>query len=442
MMTNLDQTHDQTLRSWVASANGHPDFPIQNLPFGIFSPHGGSPRGGVAIGDEILDLKEAFSLGLFSGPARDAAEAASGASLNRLMALGSGPRAALRARLSQLLDAAGAERAKVEGYATVLLHKAVDCTLHLPARIGDYTDFYAGINHATNVGRLFRPDQPLMPNYKYVPIGYHGRASSVRASGGAVVRPNGQRKPAAEEFPSYGPSRNFDYELELGIWIGPGNDLGTTVPIAAASEQIVGYCLLNDWSARDIQGWEYQPLGPFLAKNFHTTVSPWLVTPEALAPFRAAQTPRPAGDPRPLEYLWDDQDQAAGALDVALDVLLLTAGQRMAGEDPVRIGGSNTRALYWTPAQMVAHHASGGCNLGAGDLFGSGTISGTTTDSFGSLLEITEGGRKPLALPSGETRRFLEDGDEVIFRAQCRRDGFVSIGFGECRGRVVPAPQS
>jgi len=439
MMTDLDQTHDQTLRSWVASANGHPDFPIQNLPFGIFQAHGGTPRGGVAIGDEILDLKEAFSLGLFSGLARDAAEAASGATLNPLMALGSAARVALRARLSELLDEAGAERAKVEGYATVLLHKAVDCVMHLPARIGDYTDFYAGINHATNVGRLFRPDQPLMPNYKYVPIGYHGRASSVRASGGAVVRPNGQRKPATEEFPSYGPSRNFDYELELGIWIGPGNDLGTTVPIAGASEQIVGYCLLNDWSARDIQGWEYQPLGPFLAKNFHTTVSPWLVTPEALAPFRAAQTPRPAGDPRPLDYLWDEQDQATGALDVSLDVLLLTAGQRLAGEDAIRIGGSNTRELYWTPAQMVAHHASGGCNLGPGDLFGSGTISGTTTDSFGSLLEITEGGRKPLALPSGETRRFLEDGDEVIFRARCRRDGFVSIGFGDCRGRVVPA---
>ena len=437
--SQLDRTHDQHRRSWVASANGHPDFPIQNLPFGIFQAHGGTPRGGVAIGDEILDLKEAFSLGLFSGLARDAAEAASGGTLNPLMALGSAARIALRARLSELLDEAGAERAKVEGYATVLLHKAADCTLHLPARIGDYTDFYAGINHATNVGRLFRPDNPLLPNYKYVPIGYHGRASSVRASGGAVVRPNGQRKPATEEFPSYGPSRNFDYELELGIWIGPGNALGTRVPIAEAALQIAGYCLLNDWSARDVQGWEYQPLGPFLAKNFHTTVSPWLVTPEALAPFRVAQPARPEGDPRPLEYLWDEGDQAAGALDIALDVLLLTAGQRLAGEDAIRIGGSNTRELYWTPAQMVAHHASGGCNLGPGDLFGSGTISGTTTDSFGSLLEITEGGRKPLALPSGETRRFLEDGDEVIFRARCRREGFATIGFGECRGRVVPA---
>ena len=441
-MAQIDQTHDQTRRSWVASANGHVDFPIQNLPFGIFSPHGGRPRGGVAIGDEIFDLKEAVSLGLFSGIAREAAAAAAGDTLNPLMALGAAARQALRARLFDLLDEAGAERAKVEGYGTVLLHKAVDCTLHLPARIGDYTDFYAGINHATNVGRLFRPDNPLLPNYKYVPIGYHGRASSVRASGGAVVRPNGQRKPASEEFPSFGPSRNFDYELELGIWIGPGNGLGQPIPIAEAENHIVGYCLLNDWSARDVQGWEYQPLGPFLAKNFHTTVSPWLVTPEALAPFRAAQTARPEGDPRPFDYLWDDADQQAGALAVSHDVLLLTAGQRAAGEDPVRIGGSTTRELYWTPAQMVAHHASGGCNLGPGDLFGSGTISGTTTDSFGSLLEITEGGRKPLALPSGETRRFLEDGDEVIFRAQCRREGFVTIGFGECRGRVVPAPQS
>jgi len=436
---SLDKTHDQARRSWVASANGHADFPIQNLPFGIFSPHDGGPRAGVAIGDEILDLREALSLGLFSGPARDAAEAASGATLSPLMGTRRAARLALRARLSDLLDEAGAERAKVEGYSAVLLHRAADCTLHLPARIGDYTDFYAGINHATNVGRLFRPDNPLMANYKYVPIGYHGRASSVTASGGDVVRPNGQRKPATEEFPSFGPSRNFDYELELGIWIGPGNALGRAIPIAEAAEHIVGYCLLNDWSARDIQGWEYQPLGPFLAKNFHTTISPWLVTAEALAPFRAAQAARPAGDPRPMDYLWDEADQSAGALDVALDVLLLTAGQRAAGQAPVRIGGSNTRELYWTPAQMVAHHASGGCNLGPGDLFGSGTISGTTTDSFGSLLEITEGGRKPLALPSGETRRFLDDGDEVIFRASCRRDGFATIGFGECRGRVVPA---
>jgi fumarylacetoacetase len=438
-MTEIDATHDVARQSWVASANGHADFPIQNLPLGIFSPHGGAPRGGVAIGDEILDLKEALNLGLFSGAAREAAEAASGPTLNPLMALGAAPRVALRRRLSDLLDAAGAERAKVSGYATVLLHKAADCTLHLPAKIGDYTDFYAGINHATNVGRLFRPDQPLMPNYKYVPIGYHGRASSVTASGAAVVRPNGQRKPASETVPTYGPSRNFDYELELGIWIGPGNAQGSTVPIGTAAEQIAGYCLLNDWSARDIQGWEYQPLGPFLAKSFHTTVSPWLVTPEALAPFRVGQNPRPEGDPQPLAYLSDAADQATGALDIALDVLLLTSGQRAAGAAPLRIGGSNTRELYWTPAQMVAHHASGGCNLGPGDLFGSGTISGTTTDSFGSLLEITEGGRKPLALPSGETRRFLEDGDEVIFRAHCRREGFAPIGFGECRGRVLPA---
>jgi fumarylacetoacetase len=438
-MTQLDQTHDRNRRSWVASANGHADFPIQNLPFGIFQPHTGGARGGVAIGDEILDLREALNLGLFSGPAREAAEAASGTTLNPLMGLGTAARVALRHRLSELLDEKGAERAKVEGYATVLLHKAADCALHLPARVGDYTDFYAGINHATNVGRLFRPDNPLLPNYKYVPIGYHGRASSVRPSGGEIVRPQGQRKPATEQFPSFGPSRNFDYELELGIWIGPGNELGRTIPIGRAEDHIVGYCLLNDWSARDVQGWEYQPLGPFLAKNFHTTVSPWIVTPEALAPFRIGQAPRPDGDPRPLDYLWDEQDQAAGALDVVLDVLLLTAGQRAAGADPVRIGGSNTRELYWTPAQMLAHHASGGCNLSPGDLFGSGTISGTTTDSFGSLLEITEGGRKPLALPSGETRRFLEDGDEVVFRAHCRRDGFAPIGFGECRGRVVPA---
>jgi fumarylacetoacetase len=438
-MATIDHTHDLNRRSWVASANGHASFPIQNLPLGIFAPKGGSTRGGVAIGDEIFDLQAGLAAGLFSGAAAQAAEAASGATLNPLMGLGTPARVALRHQLSALLDADGADRARIEALSSRLLHKAADCILHLPARIGDYTDFYAGINHATNVGKLFRPDNPLLPNYKYVPIGYHGRASSVRASGEEVRRPNGQRKPASETVPSFGPSRNFDYELELGIWIGPGNALGQAIPIAEAGAQIVGYCLLNDWSARDIQGWEYQPLGPFLAKNFHTTVSPWLVTTEALAPFRVAQAARPAGDPRPLDYLWDAADQQEGALDIALEVLLSTEAGRTQTLELQRIGGSNTRELYWTPAQMVAHHASGGCNLAPGDLFGSGTISGTTTDSFGSLLEITEGGRKPLTLPSGETRRFLEDGDEVIFRATCRRDGFASIGFGECRGKITPA---
>jgi fumarylacetoacetase len=433
--SRLDETHDPARRSFVASADGHPDFPLQNLPFGVFSRDGGEPRAGVAIGDKILDLRAAHQAGLFSGDAAVAAEAASGATLNPLLALGAGPRNALRQRLSALLDEASA----VSGVLEDMLYDAAACTMHRPATIGDYTDFYAGIHHASNVGRQFRPDNPLLPNYKYVPIGYHGRSSSIRVSGVPVRRPNGQRKPATDPVPSFGPSRNLDYELELGVWIGPGNELGEPIPIARASEHIAGFCLLNDWSARDIQGWEYQPLGPFLAKNFATTISPWIVTPEALAPFRAAQAARPQGDPQPLDYLTDAADQQGGALDLALDVSLLTAGLREQGLAPHRLAVSNTKHLYWTVAQLVAHHACGGCNLNPGDLFGSGTISGPTPESLGSLLEASEGGRKPIALASGETRRFLEDGDELIIRAQARRDGFVSIGFGECRAVIAPA---
>jgi fumarylacetoacetase len=306
-------------------------------------------------------------------------------------------------------------------------------------RIGDYTDFFAGIHHATNTGRQFRPDNPLLPNYKYVPVAYHGRASSVRASGVPVRRPNGQRKPASETTPSFGPSRNLDYELELGIWIGPGNAQGEPISISRAADHIAGFCLLNDWSARDIQGWEYQPLGPFLAKNFCTTISPWIVTPEALAPFRIAQPPRPDSDPVPMAYLLDEADQRRGALDITLEVLLLTQGLREKSLPPHGLSRGSTRHLYWTVAQMVAHHTSSGCNLQPGDLFGSGTISSPTPDGFGSLLEITRGGREPITLASGEARRFLEDGDEVIFRAHARRDGFATIGFGECRGTVLAA---
>jgi fumarylacetoacetase len=435
-----DDTHAPARRSWVASANGHADFPIQNLPLGVFSPPAGSPRGGVAIGDAIFDLAAACKAGLFLGQARRAAEAASGDTLNPLLALGAGPRRALRAAVSELLDADGAERGALEAIRERLLHRAAECTMHLPARIGDYTDFFAGIHHATNTGRLFRPDNPLLPNYKYLPVAYHGRASSIAASGTPVRRPNGQRKPASEPEPSFGPSRNLDYELEIGIWIGPGNALGTPIPIAEAAEHIAGFCLLNDWSARDIQAWESQPLGPFLAKNFATTISPWIVTPEALAPFRAAQPQRQEGDPRPLAYLWDDADQHTGALDIEFEVLLHTPGLKAAGQPPHRLSVGNARHLYWTVAQMLAHHASGGCNLQPGDLFGSGTISGSTENGFGSLLEITAGGRRPIELPSGETRRFLEDGDEVVFRARCRRDGAAPIGFGECRATVLPAP--
>jgi fumarylacetoacetase len=434
-MTATDATHDPARQSFVESANGHPDFPLQNLPLGIFSTAAGESRGGAAIGDRILDLAAALDGGLFSGEAARAAQAAAGPTLNSLLALGGAARRALRNRLSDLLTVGSPEQPKVEP----LLHAAEACTMHMPARVGDYTDFYVGIHHATNVGKQFRPDNPLLPNYKHVPIGYHGRASSVCASGVAVRRPNGQRKPPDADAPSFGPSRRLDYELELGIWIGPGNALGAPIPIGEAEQHIAGYCLLNDWSARDIQAWEYQPLGPFLSKNFATTISPWMIMPEAVAPFRTAQPARPEGDPTPLPYLLDQNDQRAGALDLELEVLLLTAAMRQKGLPPHRIASSNTRHMYWTVAQLVAHHASSGCNLGAGDLFGSGTISGPAPGSFGSLLETTEGGRKPLELPSGESRAFLEDGDEVILRARARRDGFASIGFGECRAAIQAA---
>jgi fumarylacetoacetase len=434
-MTHPDATHDPALRSWVPGADGHPDFPIQNLPFGVFSPPGGERRGGVAIGDSILDLTSALAAGLFAGEAAEAAEAASQETLNGFFALGAGPRRALRARLSALLATGSAER----DAAARCLHAASGCALHVPAVIGDYTDFYVGIHHATNIGRVFRPDNPLLPNYKHVPIGYHGRASSVRASGTDVRRPKGQLKPAEAAAPRFGPCERLDYELELGIWIGPGNALGEPVPIGAAADRIAGFCLLNDWSARDIQAWEYQPLGPFLSKSFGSTISPWVITPEALAPFRIAQSPRPEGDPAPLPYLLDDADQQGGGFDIALEVLIETAAMREVGLPPHRLSLSSTRHMYWTVAQMVAHHTSGGCDLNPGDLFGSGTLSAPDPAGFGSLLETTRGGQAPVALPGGETRRFLEDGDAVILRARAARQGAVGIGFGECRARILPA---
>jgi fumarylacetoacetase len=435
----IDDTHSPKRRSWVDSANGHADFPIQNLPHGVFARPGKGPRGGVAIGDDIFDLTAALDAGLFDGPVREAAEAASGATLNRFFALGGKARVALRRRLVDILDVEGSDRARIEPLRARLVHRADDCRLDLPAAIGDYTDFFAGINHAVNAGKQFRPDNPLLPNYKYVPIGYHGRASSIKVSGGDVRRPNGQRKPATETIPSFGPSRNLDFELELGVWIGLGNELGEPISIADAASHIAGFCLLNDWSARDVQGWEYQPLGPFLGKSFFTSISPWVITPEALAPFRIAQAKRPAGDPEPLPYLSDASDQAGGGLDIGLEVLLVTEGLRAKGLPAHRLTASNARHLYWTVAQLVAHHTCNGCNLRPGDIFGSGTISGPSEDSLGSLLEISAGGRQPVTLASGETRRFLEDGDTVIMRAHCRREGFAGIGFGECRGTIVAA---
>jgi fumarylacetoacetase len=385
----------------------------------------------------IFDIKAGLDAGLFSGDAASAAEAAAGSALNQLMALGKGPRLALRRQLSTLLSAGDPNRTKIEALSARLLHNAADCTMHLPAEIGSYTDFFAGIHHARNGGMRRDPNNPLNPNYKYVPVAYHSRASSVRPSGVPIRRPSGQRKAAEEDTPSFGPCRKLDYELELAVWIGPGNALGEQIPIGEAGNHLVGLGLFNDWSARDVQQWESQPLGPFLGKSFGSTVSPWVITAEALTPFRVAQPRRPAGDPRPLPYLWDDADQQEGAFDIALEALLITEGLRAKGLPPHRMSASNTTDLYWTVAQMIAHHSCNGCNLAAGDLFGSGTISGQTPESYGSLMELSADGTRQITLPSGETRTFIENGDEVIFRAHSRKSGFVPIGFGECRASIV-----
>ncbi|MER2296892.1 fumarylacetoacetase [Pseudomonas promysalinigenes] len=422
-------------RSWVEHANGHRDFPLQNLPLGIFSRPGEALRCGVAIGDAILDLEAVLATGLLAGQAKVAVEATRGGALNAFFALGRAARVALRERLLELLG----EHCEHQQSLQAALYPASECQLHLPAKVGDYTDFYVGIQHATNVGKLFRPDNPLLPNYKYVPIGYHGRASTLRPSGTDVRRPKGQTLPAGETEPRFGPCARLDYELELGIWIGQGNDIGQAIPIAEADQHLAGLCLLNDWSARDIQAWEYQPLGPFLSKSFITTLSPWVVTAEALEPFRCAQPARPDGDPQPLPYLLDPKDQARGAFDIELEVLLLTERMREQGLPAHRLALSNTLNMYWTVAQLIAHHSVNGCQLQPGDLFGSGTLSGATPDAYGSLLETTLGGKQPVELASGEKRTFLEDGDEIILRARCSRDGVGSIGFGECRGKIIAA---
>jgi fumarylacetoacetase len=428
----IDETHDPGLTSWIESAKGHPDFPIQNLPLGAFSTGNGEPRIGVAIGDMILDLREISRAGLLD----DHWKLALGLStLNAWFTHGPADARELRKKLSNLLSDERF-RASVEPH----LVRAANATMHLPCHIGDYTDFYVGIHHATNVGRQFRPDNPLLPNYKYVPIGYHGRASSVRVSGEPLVRPKGQRKPPDAEQPEYGPSRRLDYELELGIFVGRGNSLGATIRIGEAANHIVGYCLLNDWSARDLQAWEYQPLGPFLAKNFLTSISPWVVTVEALAPFRKPMPPRPDGDPMPLPYLWDEADQASGGLGIQLEVTLSTAAMRDAGLPPhVLSRGEAAAAMYWSAAQIIAHHASNGCNLQSGDLIGTGTLSTAEETGLGSLMEISRGGKEPIELPNGEKRSFLEDGDELTLSARCAADGAVPIGFGICTGRVLPA---
>jgi fumarylacetoacetase len=424
-----ENPNDPARTSWVESAQGS-DFPIQNLPLGIFSDGPGGRRPGVAIGDFVLDLAAIGDL-LDEEWREDLSQPV----LNAWLSRGHEAQRQLRNRLSELL---GDERYRDAVEPNLIGQSEV--RMHVPCLVGDYTDFYVGIHHATNVGKQFRPDNPLLPNYKYVPIGYHGRASSIRSSGEPVIRPSGQRKAADADVPEYGPSRRLDYELELGMWVGCGNELGTPIPIGRAAEHIAGYCLLNDWSARDLQAWEYQPLGPFLAKNFLTTVSPWVVSPDALAPFRKPMPARTAGDPQPLPYLGDDADRQQGALGINLAVTLSTQAMRAKGVPAhVLSRGSADAAMYWSAAQIVAHHSSNGCNLQPGDLIGTGTLSTDSEGGLGSLLEISSGGKQPIDLPTGETRSFLEDGDEITLRAWCEGDGAVRIGFGECVGRVTAA---
>src|SRR5450755_610406 len=440
----LDETHDPQALSWVESANDpQSDFPIQNLPFGVFRRRDGSgdPKVGVAIGDSILDLDGMQAEGLVAeDDLRGALEASASNTLNPLMSLGSVPRRALRKRLHAILrqDASAADR---QAASRDLVAQA-DVDMLLPASIGDYTDFYASIFHATNVGKLFRPDNPLLPNYKYIPIGYHGRASSLIATGTPVRRPLGQTREGEahpSNAPQFGPTKALDYELELGFFVGVGNPRGETIPISQAEENIFGICLVNDWSARDIQAWEYQPLGPFLAKSFATSLSPLVVTMDALAPFRVPAFARPQDDPAPLPYLFDSEDQEHGGLDLSLEVSLLSTRMRENGIAPMVLGRSNFRDMYWTMAQMLTHHASNGCNLRSGDLLASGTVSGADKTARGCLLELTSRGKDPVTLPTGEQRKFLEDGDEVILRGFCERGGFRRIGLGECRGMVLPA---
>ena len=436
-----DDTHDPDLQSWVESANDPAtDFPIQNLPFGTFRHEFEErPRIGIAIGNKILDCLEAARAGCFDSLYPGARDALQGWSLNGLMALGRGDARDVRQLVSGMLRVGGEQAAATHKVRDRVLVAMNQGSMLVPAEIGDYTDFYASVFHATRVGALFRPDSPLLPNYKWIPIGYHGRASSVVASGVPVRRPRGQTRNDTDGPPTVGPSASLDYEVELAMWICGENALGTAVPVAQAESRLFGLGLLNDWSARDIQPWEYQPLGPFLSKSFATTVSPWIVTLDALEPFRAPAFEREAGDPQPLPYLDDANDRAGGAFGVVLEASISTERMRAAGIPPHRLSLSDARSLYWTPAQLIAHHASNGCNLRPGDLLASGTVSGPTDDSRGCLLEITRRGADPVSLPGGELRTFLHDGDEVIVRGWCEREGAKRIGFGECRGEVRAA---
>ena len=436
-MPTLNATHDPRLTSWVASANGgQTDFPIQNLPFAVFRRLGSSEawRGGVAIGDQIVDMAAAVASGVFSGAAEAPARAAGQSTLNDLMQMGPQPSSDLRQALSKALQTGSAQEAALKP----CLVPQAEAEYRVPARIGDYTDFYTSVHHATNIGKQFRPDNPLLPNYKWVPIGYHGRSSSIGVSGQQFRRPRGQTMAPGADAPVFKPCARLDIELEMGVFVGQPNELGEPVGIEQAEDHIFGIVLFNDWSARDIQGWEYQPLGPFLSKNFASTISPWIVTLEALAPFRAPFA-HPADDPQPLPYLSSPANAEQGALDIELEALIQTPSMRAAGTAPARLCLTNYRHAYWTAAQMVAHHTVNGCNLQPGDLLGTGTLSGPTLDSACALIELTTGGKNPVQLPGGETRTWLEDGDTVVLRGWCQRPGAARIGFGECAGTVLPA---
>ncbi|MGQ9426535.1 fumarylacetoacetase [Gilvimarinus sp. F26214L] len=434
-MHTINETHDPALKSWVESANEPGcDFPIQNLPFAVFrhAESGESWRGGVAIGDRVVDLKRLRAEKLFSGDAAEAVAAASEESLNAFMGLGPEYWSALRIALSRALR----EGAKEEKALRSCLVPQSQVVFDLPARIGDYTDFYTSIHHATNVGRQFRPDNPLLPNYRWVPIGYHGRSSSIGVSGQSFPRPCGQTRAPDQEVPAFGPSRRMDFELEMGIYIGAGNRPGHPVDIEEAESHIFGLCLLNDWSARDLQAWEYQPLGPFLSKNFASTVSPWIVTLEALAPYRLGFN-RGEGEPQPLAYLDSTGNRAAGAIDICLESWIETEKMRGSGAAPVRLSATSFRHSYWTIGQLVTHHTVNGCNLCPGDLLGSGTQSGPRREEAGSMLELSAGGKEPVDLGNGEQRAFLEDGDRVILRGYCEKEGAARIGFGESSGTLL-----
>lgn len=440
----MNATHNPELTSWIESANSpETDFPIQNLPFGVFSRKGDSERRvGVAIGDQIVDVGESLSANLWSGGARDVARWCDRPNLNELMQAPMNALSEFRARLSELLTGTPGDDSVINPLPPGALVPMAEAEMFPPAVIGDYTDFYASIYHATNVGKLFRPDAPLLPNYKYVPIGYHGRASSIVISGSEITRPRGQLTPQGSQKPNFAPTEMLDYEAEVGFFVGRGNELGTTIPIAQAEDHIFGICLVNDWSARDIQSWEYQPLGPFLAKNFATTISPWVVTWEALEPYRVPAFFRPPNDPAPLPYLSSEKDRNEGGLDLTVEVYIRSMLMREGRLRPTRLSAASLADMYWTPAQMLTHHASNGCNLKPGDLFASGTVSGPDTGSQGCLLELTRRGAEPVTLPTGEERKFLHDGDEITIRAYFQREGAARIGLGECSGLIVASSKS